>query len=385
MSPVIALGIVGALLQPAAAPTGAVVSGHVLEEGSGAPIVGAQVTLMRSRFRPGPFIDRPRSAVTDQDGRYEFGDLEAGRYRMTVQKAGFALPFGPGGPEVNLVAGERRANVNVMLQKGAVIVGRVVDDAGEPVTDARVMTMRRPPTPPGGISALDFLVPSGPGAQTNDLGEFRLFGLTSGEHYVQAAPRSDFDGSSGARATTMLPTYFPGTTDSRAAQPINVGAGQTSSDVVIRMVTAPAFQVSGLVADETGRPVANAIVRLMRDEPNGRPPFAGSPWHQSRTDASGRFTINNAIDGTYTLLAIAPVVVSGPTRGAGPSARGGAIRWSGISGGMAGGGIGGGVTTETNSNGTTIEYRDDKGTRVPITINQASISGLEVIVQRSGR
>jgi hypothetical protein len=40
--------------------------------------------------------------------------------------------------------------------------------------------------------------------------------------------------------------------------------------------------------------------------------------------------------------------------------------------------------TET-SNGTTIQYRDDTATRVPVTVNQANVSGLEVVVRPPAR
>jgi hypothetical protein len=327
--------------------------------------------------------------MTDHDGRYEFDDLEAGRYRITVQKAGFALLNGPGIPEVDLKAGERRQDVNVTLQKGAVIVGRVLDEAGEPLVDTRVVAMRRPAGPPSATSIReDLLIPAGPGAQTNDLGEFRLFSLPPGEYYVQAMPRPDFGGSPAPRATTMLPTYFPGTSDPVAAQPISVGAGQTSGDVVIRMIGAPAFHVSGVVLDEAGRPVVNAMVRLIVDEPTGQPTFMMGRWSQSqsRTDTSGKFTINNVTNGTYTLLAAAPVVISGPAdgRGAGVAASGGSVMSFGVSGGFVSETIGGGIITET-SNGTTIQYRDDTATRVPIIVNQANVNGLEVIVRPPSR
>jgi protocatechuate 3,4-dioxygenase beta subunit len=386
MSLLITLSLAGALIQSPVVPPGAAVSGRVVEEGGGAPIVGAQVTLIASRFRPSPspLMDRPRTAMTDQEGRYEFDTLEAGRYRLIVQKAGFAAMNGLGMPELDLKGGERRDGVIVTLQRGAVIVGRVLDENGEPLVDSRVMALQKSAV--RATSSRGMLMPAGPGAQTNDLGEFRLFSLPPGEYYVLAMPGSHFGGSPASHGTAMLPTYFPGSADSAAAHPITVGGGQTSGDVVIRMISTPAFQVSGVVIDEAGRPVVNAMVRLMADEPTAAPIFVMSRSHPSRTDTSGRFTINSVTNGTYNLLASAPVVISGPSnqRGVVTGGSNGISTWSGVSGGVVTGMVGGGVTTET-SNGTTIQYRDDTATRVPITINQANISGLEVIVRRPVR
>jgi protocatechuate 3,4-dioxygenase beta subunit len=387
MSLLIALGLAGALVRSAVAPQSAAVSGRVLEDGSRMPIAGVQVTLIPSRS--GPVSDRladmPRIAITDHDGRYEFDDVEAGAYRIAVHKAGFALPNGPGVPVVDLKAGERRDDVNVTLYKGAVIVGRVIDEAGEPLAEVRVVAMRKPAAPPSAPTAIqrERLIPAGRDGQTNDLGEFRLFSLPPGEYYVQAMPRSDFGGSS-ARATTLLPTYFPGTPDPVAAQSISVGAGQTSGDVVIRVISVPAFHVAGVVLDEAGRPVVNAMVRLLLDEPGGRPMVMMGRLSQSRTDTSGKFTLNNVTSGTYTLLAAAPVVISRPATAAGGGIGANGVTWFGIGGGVNSGTVGAGVMTET-SNGTTIQYRDDTATRVPIVVNQSNVSGVEVIVRRPAR
>jgi protocatechuate 3,4-dioxygenase beta subunit len=386
MSLLLALGVVGVLMQSTAAPPAAVVSGVVLEDGTRAPIAGAQVMLMPTRFRPGArrFMDRPRTAITDQSGRYTFDAVETGRFRLMVTKAGFAPMNEGGSAEVDLAAGGRR-EVNVTLQKGAVIVGRVIDENGEPLANAQVMAMRRSTVSPGTRSEQrDFMIPGGPLAQTNDLGEFRLFSLPAGEYFVHALPGHAFEGSHSPRSTTMMATYFPGTTDRAAAQAISVDAGQTSAEIVIRMISAAAFRVSGVVSDEGGKPVANAMVRLSSDEAAAQPPFMMASWNRVRTDASGRFTIDNVTNGTYTLLAVPPVVISRAAGGGGAmtAASGGGTFTSfvGLSAGVERGSVGGGVTTET-MNGTTIEYRDDNATRVPITINDANVNGLAVIVR----
>jgi carboxypeptidase family protein len=178
----------GALVQSVAPPTAAI-SGRVLEEGNRTPISGAQVWLVPSQPPAEPVLPpgQPRTVITDADGRYAFDDVEGGRYSVTAQKPGFALPNGPLLQNVTLAPGAPRQDVNLLLQKGAVIAGRVLDDTGEPVVDVRVMVMRggavapnAPFTGPEGP-----FVPGGQG-QTNDLGEFRLFGLPAGEYVVRS-------------------------------------------------------------------------------------------------------------------------------------------------------------------------------------------------------
>jgi hypothetical protein len=231
------------------------------------------------------------------------------------------------------------------------------------------------------------LIPAGSSAQTNDLGEFRLFGLAPGEVYVQATSHPDFGRSASPRPTVPLATYFPGTADLVGAMPIALAAGQTSGDITIRMVSAPAFQVSGVVTDEGGRPVENALVRLQIERTPGEPlmGFMGRML-SARSDKAGKFTISGVVNGSYTLLAIAPVLFS--TGDAGRGSGIGAGSFTSITSGTVSGGVsgfvGGGVTTET-VNGVTTQYRDDTGTRVTVTVNDASVAGIGVVVRTSAR
>ena len=381
--------VLAALVHSPATPDRATLTGQVLEDGTGAPVAGAHVNVMQvPTERPAAgstiFASRPSTTTTDREGRYHVAGLEPGRYRINVQKPGFAQSLDAFAPPVDLGAGEQRS-LDVTLQRGAVIVGRVLDESGEPLVEARVMAMRKMAVGPLGTRTnSDMLRPAGPSAQSNDLGEFRLFSLPPGEYYVQATSRPDFGagrdaGATAPRARTLVPTFFPSTSDQAGAEPITLGAGQTSDSLVITMVGSPAFQVSGIVVDESGKPVANAMVRLGQEDGSGRPMLMMQPWSQSRSDAGGRFSLGNVTPGAYTLLAIAPELIANAASSASAAASAGAMSWSGISGS-----VGMSVTTET-SNGVTVQYRDDQGTRVAIVIDQASVENLRVTVRQPAR
>src|SRR5207248_1129520 len=116
------------------------------------------------------------------------------------------------------------------------LVGRVtVEGTNAPIASARVILL--PGARPAG--------PFGPPQQTNDLGEFRLSGLPPGEYVIAAMPTgftSAFGGpgvplpAATARAsrpqTTTTATYYPGTIDQAAAQPIAVAAGAEVGNIV---------------------------------------------------------------------------------------------------------------------------------------------------------
>lgn len=388
MPSLVTLGLAAALLQAAPSPTGATLSGRVLEEGTQKTIAGAEVTLMPTRPSPHPrgipANDPSITTVTDHTGRYVFSGLVPGDYHITVRKAGFALTIGPDLPGVTLYPGDRRT-ADLTLQRGAVMVGRVLDESGEPLVEVSVMAMRELPAGRGPNGSMHPFVPFGTSAQTNDLGEFRLYGLPPGQYYVYATPRHPppFLSAAQGRTMTMLPTYYPGTADRAAAHPITLAGGQTANDVVVRMVTAAAYQVSGIVRDQAGRPVEHAMVRLTADDAQGaRGPmmFGFNVMHASRTDAGGRFTIGNVTSGAYSLVVAPPILLAGP-----PSGLSGGGQAIAVAGGVQSGSNGLQVLTESRGDGTTIQYRDETATTLRITVEHASVSGLEVTVQRPQR
>lgn len=281
----------------------------------------------------------PPQAITDQDGRFVFDALAPGEYRLNAQKIGFAPLLGPGSRPgtIQVAAGQTVDGVNVQLQKGGVIAGKVLDPSGEPLADARVTAMRRINLP--GMAAAPRFTPAPMqgSQQTNDLGEFRLSGLPPGEYYVAAMPQRamGFGGaattsaSTGNARTAITTTYYPGTTDQAAAQAVVVAAGAEVGNIVFTMQSAPAFRVSGVVVDEEGKPVARAMVMLMGDPRAGM--FMG-PVGSAQSQDDGRFAIGDVPSGSYRLTASVPMSVTSA------GARGG------VSGGMFtsfGSGIGG--------------------------------------------
>src|SRR4029079_18654873 len=91
------------------------------------------------------------------------------------------------------------------LPRGGVITGRVLDEFGDPVSDVQVAALR-----PQTVGGSRRLVNMGRPGTTNDIGEFRLFGLPPGDYFVSATFRNQFgpfaesDDRSG-----YAPTYYP--------------------------------------------------------------------------------------------------------------------------------------------------------------------------------
>src|SRR5258708_2553290 len=158
--------------------------GRVVANDTGGPVRRAQVRIS------GPEIGT-KTALTDGQGRYEFRDLPAGRFLVSVSKSGFVTmqygqnrPFEPGRP-LDLADAQKMDKVDVSLPRGGVLAGRVVDELGEAVADADVTAMRMQ-----FANGKRRLLPSGPNSTTNHLGQFRGYGLPPGEYYGSTTLRN---------------------------------------------------------------------------------------------------------------------------------------------------------------------------------------------------
>jgi protocatechuate 3,4-dioxygenase beta subunit len=284
------------------------VSGQVIEDGTNTPVAGAHVFVIVDGDNSTSASALPES-VTDRDGRYRFDTLPAGRYRIGAQKEGFEPPMDPSTMQLfEVAAGQALEGLTVSLRRGGVLAGLVLDPLGQPLAEVGVTALLKRLTsndrPAGPTSSgAPLLIPFGQ-SQTNGLGEFRISGLSPGEYVIAADAQSKFDraATSSSATTTMISTYFPGTADVAAAQAVTVRPDETVSELTIRLVMVPAFQVSGVVVDEAGAPVVGAMVMLM----DGRGTdslfsLAIGPRGMSPSDASGRFTFADVPAGSYTL------------------------------------------------------------------------------------
>jgi Carboxypeptidase regulatory-like domain len=242
--------------------------------------------------------DDGRRTVTDANGRFVFQQLPSGRYRVDVEKPGFAPSFDPfESTTLELGAGESITSLRVALERGGVIAGGLRDGGGDVLPEMTVFAMRLTRADPrmgpemiqGGL------------AQTNDLGEFRIANLPKGDYLVIATQqeRMPFGVSGPSPATVFAPTYYPGTTERHSAHAITIRAGETAGDMWFSPVSSAAFTVSGVVVDEGGAPLPGAMITLM---PGSQPemPF---PFLMGVADRNGAFTVSGVLPGEYFVFA----------------------------------------------------------------------------------
>jgi protocatechuate 3,4-dioxygenase beta subunit len=249
----------------------------------------------------------PHFAITDNDGRYEFSDLPAGRFTISANHTGYVAARSD---EVQVADGQRIDNVDLRLPHGGVIAGQIVDEFGEPVIGATVSPMRQQFQ-----NGQRRLLNGGSVTTTNDLGEYRLFGLPPGRYFVTVTPRNEqfsmLTGPPNGPATVVregvgvgyAPTYFPGTPDAAAAQAVTVAAAQTVNNVSFALVPTRLARITGVAYDTDGKVVTRATAMLM---PRNNVAVGGVQIPGGPIGADGTFTINNVPPGSYYVRVTIP-------------------------------------------------------------------------------
>ena len=103
----------------------------IVEDPNGSPVVGAKVREVRLNSER-----EERSEMTDPAGTFEFKNMKAGQLILSVQAPGFA-------PAVqSLEITGNLASIRFPLSPGQLLRGRLVDEAGNPLTNAFAETTR---------------------------------------------------------------------------------------------------------------------------------------------------------------------------------------------------------------------------------------------------
>ncbi len=200
--------------------------GQLTNVATGAAVKKAELTLDRVDLnRTTATVPTTYTTTSDAGGRYAMKDLEPGKYRLVVTANGYArASYGARGPNssgttISLEAGQHLKDVNLKLTPHGVVAGRVVDQDGDPLPNINVQAQsyRR-------IDGRKQLVPSG-SASTNDLGEYRIFGLAPNKYYFSASDNHMVNFGQVVKDVSAKPapeegfvsTYYPGATDIAAA------------------------------------------------------------------------------------------------------------------------------------------------------------------------
>ena len=168
------------------------------------------------------------STQSNSSGQFAVKDIEPGKYLLTVNRNGYvSFTYGARGPmqpgtTLSLIRHQHMTDLALKLTPQAVITGRILDDEGSrwrTLQGYRYINGRKQPMSSGANT-------------TNDLGEYRLFGVAPpGKYYVSATMMPVGQMVAGNRSASAgpeedhVPTYYPGTVDPASGSQLDVPAG----------------------------------------------------------------------------------------------------------------------------------------------------------------
>ena len=274
----------------------ATVHGTVVDLGTSQPL--AKVVVKLSPMHWTGEEDPSIRSTTDQNGEYEFKSVPAGQYYVTADKTGYLSgSYGKGkgnrvhGYPIGIAEGSNLSGIDIKLERGGIISGRILNEEGEPLSNVHVFAMRN-----AYINNQKKLMPL-TRAETDDHGEYRLHDLRPGTYYVFCALENRYGPNAEATDSKHAypAVYYPGVAAVHAAMPIQISSG---SEGVANFSVSPtaAFTVRGKVigADDD---VDVSVMLQPRSPGLWGMPQGGAQVH------NGTFELKRVLPGTYTLVA----------------------------------------------------------------------------------
>ncbi len=269
----------------------ATIRGTVLDAATSAPVPKGIVKLTPlNSYGDG---QQTTTATADEKGAYEFKSVKPGQYRLGATKTGYLggsygrKPSGFGIP-LGVSEGATLSGIDIKMERGGVISGRVLNEDGEPFPNVSIsaMTYRR-------IQGKKRLL-SAAHAQTDDRGEYRLHDLRPGSYYIQCNPQNRYGPNTAVTDAKhgYGPVLFPNATSTDGATPIKIANG---SEEVAEFSVSPsaAFTVKGTVSG------ADGVVNVMAQRADDPFSFAG-PQALAK---DGAFELKSVLPGTYNVYA----------------------------------------------------------------------------------
>jgi|GEM_PF-1167044 len=299
------------------------VRGRVILEETGAPVAGAHV-----RINSGLEGGTSGATLTNARGEFRFDNLPAGVYHVVATPKDapqasamtFAIPLPSGDRRTDEAAfeamrqaqglaytevtvdGTNSATIEVRVPRqppSGSISGRIQYADGKPAANAQVTVLNRKEIR-GRMSG-----PTQLNAQTDDNGFYQISNVPPGEYIVSARLHEpniiDKQGNT-ISVGLVIRTYYPSATNARAASPVAVEVDQATNNIDITLVKRSTHTLSGILVSRTsGRTLSGIHVRLRNRDDLDLPFAAGADDRFIWTDAQGRFTFSQVMDGDYVI------------------------------------------------------------------------------------
>jgi protocatechuate 3,4-dioxygenase beta subunit len=281
------------------------VAGMVVKLADSEPLRRARVYL-----RSADDHTHSTSVVTDTAGRFQFKGIDPGRYHLIVNRAGFVAqeygqkkPHDPGAL-LTLRNGQQVKDLLFRLIPSAVIAGKILDEDGEPLPEIMVSALRQ-----GYLEGKPSLSTETT-VQTDDRGEYRLFGLSPGRYFVSAVFPQWSRFSRGAETEDAQPNpqgyakmYYPGIPDAAKATAITIKEGEEIPSVEIFMRQVPVFRIRGHIYNQITHKAGTQTNIFLFPKTKSRE-WTGEEQQSLVQKQDGSFEIADVVPGSYMLTAM---------------------------------------------------------------------------------
>lgn len=242
---ILALSLAGALF--AQLEPGAVVAGTITSQVGNTPVRKAEVSLYRLDVRGGQHV-APLITQTDGEGRFLFPSVPSGHYRLSAGANGYeqvnygARTSQQGGRLLLLGPNETRLDADIALRPTGVISGTVLDSEGDPLRHVQVSLLQtvyergKPRYVP--LSQ----------AQTNDRGQYRIFGIRAGRYRMVATLA--FAGPGVGRL--YQPQFYPNAERLESSEVLDVTPGKEFRNVDFRLTAVNSVSLRGRLVPPPG-------------------------------------------------------------------------------------------------------------------------------------
>ena len=258
-------------------PPGGRIAGRVVDKTTHQPVTSFLAGVTTSRSGGGMMVMMPpmQKQFTSDDGSFVLEGIKPGMTQVIVNAPGYTTARVP---NIEVEDGKTVPDVEVDVETGAKLTGRVTGPDGSPVAGVSV---RNDPMAGGAARVMRFDTNDSSTA-TDPNGEYTIDSLEPGE--------KTFTFSRSGYIAQQKTVTITGGKDSRLD--VQLGSG---------------MRATGVVMTDGGAAVPDAIVRAMSasDMDGG---------HEARTDASGAFAIEGLAPGHYTFSAAKSGYASGTLR-----------------------------------------------------------------------
>ena len=267
------------------------IKGRVVAD-DGRPVVNAMLMAQAINGQPSA-----RPAQVDAEGKFSFDELPLAAYVVFAMAPGYideAMSTGDPNDWPRHLIGSQ---LKIKMIKGGVITGKVTNSKGDPIVGVPVhaMSLNDPVWSP-----TDFL--GGGGAESDDRGIYRIYGLRPGPYVVSAGGPGQFGFARSNGFDLDVPTYYPAATRDTAI-PVVVRSGDETAGIDIKYVGGEGHRVSGFVVGgiNAGASAASGAIVIFLSHAGTQSVLSmalSSPIDQSRA-----FGFNGVADGEYDLFA----------------------------------------------------------------------------------